>query len=190
MTLVITVALLKGGASKTTSAVALAEAAALSVPTVLIDTDPMDYLPRPSDRQCVGGVGFGCFSEPQDHPHHESDLCLLRPALANNCLLNPPWWVFVNCQSVLGSREQGRSSRCSKRYRGACVLDIDQPFNGTDFRTMKPDQLVNLTMDLHQATRHRQSCLVPDDSITDRARAGSLSVKNRIPRVPKRWVKG
>jgi chromosome partitioning protein len=41
VTLVITVALLKGGASKTTSAVALAEAAALSVPTVLIDTDPM-----------------------------------------------------------------------------------------------------------------------------------------------------
>jgi chromosome partitioning protein len=39
--LVVTVALLKGGVSKTTTAVALAEAAALSVPTVLIDTDPM-----------------------------------------------------------------------------------------------------------------------------------------------------
>ena len=41
MSIVITVALLKGGASKTTTAVALAEAAALSVPCVLIDTDPM-----------------------------------------------------------------------------------------------------------------------------------------------------
>ena len=41
MSLVITVALLKGGASKTTTAVALAEAAALSVPVVLVDTDPM-----------------------------------------------------------------------------------------------------------------------------------------------------
>lgn len=41
MSLVITVALLKGGASKTTTAIALAEAAALSVPSVLIDTDPM-----------------------------------------------------------------------------------------------------------------------------------------------------
>lgn len=41
MALVITVALLKGGASKTTTAVALAEAAALSVPVVLVDTDPM-----------------------------------------------------------------------------------------------------------------------------------------------------
>jgi chromosome partitioning protein len=39
--LVVTVALLKGGASKTTTAVALAEAAALSVPVVLVDTDPM-----------------------------------------------------------------------------------------------------------------------------------------------------
>ena len=41
MALVITVALLKGGASKTACAIALAEAAALSVPAVLIDTDPM-----------------------------------------------------------------------------------------------------------------------------------------------------
>jgi chromosome partitioning protein len=41
VTLVITVALLKGGAGKSTTAVALAEAAALSVPAVLIDTDPM-----------------------------------------------------------------------------------------------------------------------------------------------------
>ena len=41
MPLTITVSLLKGGASKTTTALALAEAAALSVPVVLVDTDPM-----------------------------------------------------------------------------------------------------------------------------------------------------
>lgn len=39
--LVITVALLKGGVGKSTTAVALAEAAALSVPVVLLDMDPM-----------------------------------------------------------------------------------------------------------------------------------------------------
>jgi cellulose biosynthesis protein BcsQ len=44
--LVISVALLKGGASKTTTAVALAEVAALSVPTVAIHTDPMGSLRR------------------------------------------------------------------------------------------------------------------------------------------------
>jgi chromosome partitioning protein len=38
--LTISVALLKGGASKTTTAVALAEAAALGGPTLLVDTDP------------------------------------------------------------------------------------------------------------------------------------------------------
>jgi chromosome partitioning protein len=37
----ITVLLLKGGVGKSTIAIALAEAAALSVPTVLIDADPM-----------------------------------------------------------------------------------------------------------------------------------------------------
>jgi chromosome partitioning protein len=41
VSIVVTVALLKGGVSKTTTAVALAEAAALSVPVVLVDTDPM-----------------------------------------------------------------------------------------------------------------------------------------------------
>jgi chromosome partitioning protein len=41
MALVITVALLKGGAGKTTTAVALGEAAALSVPVVILDADPM-----------------------------------------------------------------------------------------------------------------------------------------------------
>jgi chromosome partitioning protein len=38
--LTISVALLKGGVSKTTTAVALAEAAALGGPTLLVDTDP------------------------------------------------------------------------------------------------------------------------------------------------------
>ena len=40
MALVIAVSLLKGGVGKTTTAVALAEAAALSVPTVILDMDP------------------------------------------------------------------------------------------------------------------------------------------------------
>ena len=40
MALVIAVSLLKGGVGKTTTAVALAEAAALSVPTVVLDMDP------------------------------------------------------------------------------------------------------------------------------------------------------
>jgi cellulose biosynthesis protein BcsQ len=44
--LVIFVALLKGGVSRTTTAVALAEVAALSVPTVAIHTDPMGSLRR------------------------------------------------------------------------------------------------------------------------------------------------
>jgi chromosome partitioning protein len=41
MPFTVSVALLKGGVSKTTTAIALGEAAALSVPTVVIDTDPM-----------------------------------------------------------------------------------------------------------------------------------------------------
>jgi chromosome partitioning protein len=55
MTIVITVALLKGGASKTTAAVALAEAAALSVPAVLIDTDPMGSAIRWAELAAAGG---------------------------------------------------------------------------------------------------------------------------------------
>jgi chromosome partitioning protein len=49
MSFVITVALLKGGVGKTTTAVALAEAAALSVPTVLVDSDPMGSAVRWSE---------------------------------------------------------------------------------------------------------------------------------------------
>ena len=55
MTLIVSVALLKGGVSKTTTAVALAEAAALTVPTVVIDTDPMGSLARWQDLATRGG---------------------------------------------------------------------------------------------------------------------------------------
>jgi hypothetical protein len=55
MALVITVALLKGGVSKTTGAVALAEAAALSVPTVLIDTDRQGSAIRWAELAARGG---------------------------------------------------------------------------------------------------------------------------------------
>lgn len=55
MALVISVALLKGGVSKTTTAVALAEAAALSVPTVLVDTDPMGSAIRWRDLATAAG---------------------------------------------------------------------------------------------------------------------------------------
>jgi chromosome partitioning protein len=46
MPLTVAVALLKGGVSKTTTAIALAEAAALSVPAVVVDTDPMGSAAR------------------------------------------------------------------------------------------------------------------------------------------------
>ena len=46
MTLVITVSLLKGGVSKSTVALALAEAAAVTVPATVLDCDPMGSLVR------------------------------------------------------------------------------------------------------------------------------------------------
>jgi hypothetical protein len=54
---------------------------------------------------------------------------------------------------------------------------------------MKLDQLVNLPMNFHEATWHRQLCLIPDHAITDRTRAETLSIQDRISRVPKRRVK-
>ena len=141
------------------------------------------------DSQRICSVGFRCFSEPEDRPYHKPDLGFLRPAPAHDRLLDPSWRVFVDCQTVLGSREQSRSASRPKRNRGSRVLDVDQTFDSTDFRAMSPDEFVNLTMNLHQTARHRQLRLVPDDSVAHRARAGSLSIKNRIPRVPERWVK-
>ena len=55
MAYVITVALLKGGVSKTTTAIALGEAAALSVPAVIVDTDPMGSLIRWRDLAAADG---------------------------------------------------------------------------------------------------------------------------------------
>jgi cellulose biosynthesis protein BcsQ len=46
MAFVISVVLLKGGVSKTTTALALGEAAALSMPVVIVGMDPMRSLAR------------------------------------------------------------------------------------------------------------------------------------------------
>jgi chromosome partitioning protein len=56
--LVISVALLKGGVSKTTTALALAEAAAMSVPVVIIDTDPMGSMIRWAELAAAAGASL------------------------------------------------------------------------------------------------------------------------------------
>lgn len=55
MPLVIAVSLLKGGASKTTTSLALAEAAGLSVPTVVLDSDPMGSAIRWAELAAASG---------------------------------------------------------------------------------------------------------------------------------------
>jgi len=60
MAFVISVVLLKGGVSKTTTALALGEAAALSMPVVLIDMDPMRSLARWSELAADAGRPLRC----------------------------------------------------------------------------------------------------------------------------------
>lgn len=60
MALVVSVVLLKGGVSKTTTAVALAEAAALSMPVVIVDMDPMGSLARWSELAADAGRPLRC----------------------------------------------------------------------------------------------------------------------------------
>ena len=55
MAFVISVVLLKGGVSKTTTALALSEAAALSMPVVIVDMDPMGSLARWSELAAAAG---------------------------------------------------------------------------------------------------------------------------------------
>ena len=55
MPFVICVALLKGGVSKTTTAIALGEASALWAPTVVIDGDPMGSASRWGDLAAASG---------------------------------------------------------------------------------------------------------------------------------------
>jgi chromosome partitioning protein len=55
MAFVISVVLLKGGVSKTTTALALGEAAALSMPVVIVDMDPMRSLARWSELAADAG---------------------------------------------------------------------------------------------------------------------------------------
>ena len=60
MAFVISVVLLKGGVSKTTTALALGEAAALSMPVVLVDMDPMRSLARWSELAAAAGRPLRC----------------------------------------------------------------------------------------------------------------------------------
>jgi cellulose biosynthesis protein BcsQ len=60
MAFVISVVLLKGGVSKTTTALALGEAAALSMPVVIVDMDPMKSLARWSELAAEAGRPLRC----------------------------------------------------------------------------------------------------------------------------------
>jgi len=60
MAFVISVVLLKGGVSKTTTALALGEAAALSMPVVIVDMDPMGSLARWSELAADAGRPLRC----------------------------------------------------------------------------------------------------------------------------------
>ena len=60
MAFVISVVLLKGGVSKTTTALALGEAAALSMPVVIVDMDPMGSLARWSELASDAGRPLRC----------------------------------------------------------------------------------------------------------------------------------
>ena len=60
MAFVISVVLLKGGVSKTTTALALGEAAALSMPVVIVDMDPMGSLARWSELAAEAGRPLRC----------------------------------------------------------------------------------------------------------------------------------
>jgi chromosome partitioning protein len=60
MAFVISVVLLKGGVSKTTTALALGEAAALSMPVVIVDMDPMRSLARWSELAADAGRPLRC----------------------------------------------------------------------------------------------------------------------------------
>lgn len=64
MPLVITVAMLKGGAGKTTTALALAEAAALSVPAVLLDMDAQGSATRWAELAASTGRPLRCTVRP------------------------------------------------------------------------------------------------------------------------------
>jgi cellulose biosynthesis protein BcsQ len=66
MAFVITVVLLKGGVSKSTTALALGEAAALSMPVVIVDMDPMASLVRWSELAADAGRPLRC--EVVGHP--------------------------------------------------------------------------------------------------------------------------
>ena len=60
MAFVISVVLLKGGVSKTTTALALGEAAALSMPVVIVDMDPMGSLARWAELAAAAGRPLRC----------------------------------------------------------------------------------------------------------------------------------
>lgn len=64
MPLVITVAMLKGGAGKSTTALALAEAAALSVPAVLLDMDAQGSAARWAELMASTGRPLRCTVRP------------------------------------------------------------------------------------------------------------------------------
>lgn len=60
MAFVISVVLLKGGVSKSTTALALGEAAALSMPVVIVDMDPMGSLARWAELAADAGRPLRC----------------------------------------------------------------------------------------------------------------------------------
>jgi len=133
---------------------------------------------RDRQREGVCGVILRYLRQVEQGLDHLLDLIFLRPAGADNRQFDAARLVLINRQPHARALRDDRAARMRENQHGLDVLGVKNPLNGHRLRLMRPDQLLDLVLQMQQARRQRPPRRVLHRAVIDRNQTRSRAVQH------------